>query len=292
MSEQLRDPHNNLPQSARWDAFYASVDRVLRRRPLNMRETDPTGLPQVLGWVEHGLRFVPIYKIVANTSRYPDLDSCFQAWAPRRYVQAARRRAGARPEPVDLYQVGDQFFVKDGHQRVTNARARGQMFLPARITEYFMDQVDDLDRVQRRLLLEEQRSFLDATGLGLLRPEAQLSCTALGAYASLLQLIYSSYTAGDTASAALAPEEMTFWFDEVYLPIVQLLRRHRITVLLPQHSEADLFIWAMECGQWLGKMRRCQPSACDQRVRLRSPRTCGYAALRAIAGLRRALLRG
>lgn len=290
MSEQPRDPLNNPPQRARWDELYASVDRVLRRRPLYLRDTEHAGLPQVLGRVERGQRFVPIYKIVAESSRYPDLDSCFQARAPRRYVQAARHRIAARGEPVELYQVGEQFFVKDGHQRVANARVRGQMFLPARITEYVMDSADDLGQVRRRLLLEEQRSFLESTGLGLLRPDNHITCTALGGYASLVQLIHSSYADEAAPGGALQPEELAFWFDEVYQPIVQLLRRHRITGMLPQYSETDLFIWSMECGRWLGQIVR--GSACAQRPRSHSPRTCGYGALRAVAALHRALANG
>lgn len=289
MSEQPRDPLNNPPQRARWDELYASVDRVLRRRPLYLRDTEHAGLPQVLGRVERGQRFVPIYKIVAESSRYPDLDNCFQARAPRRYAQATRQRSVARGEPVELYQVGEQFFVKDGHQRVATARMRGQMFLPARITEYFLDAADDLGRVRRRLLLEEQRGFLETTGLGLLRPEHHITCTALGGYASLFQHMHSSYTDEGAAGGALHPEEAACWFDEVYLPIVHLLRRHRITALLPQYSETDLFIWSIECSRWLGQTARGVASSCAHRPRRCSPRAGGYAALRAVAVLHRAL---
>jgi len=36
---------------------------------------------------------------------------------------------------VDLVKVGDIYFVKDGHHRISVARAQGQAFVDAQVTE-------------------------------------------------------------------------------------------------------------------------------------------------------------
>ena len=51
--------------------------------------------------------------------------------------------AGARIQdvplpPVDLIQVGDRYFVRDGHHRISVARTFGQHFIEAETTVYEM----------------------------------------------------------------------------------------------------------------------------------------------------------
>jgi hypothetical protein len=40
--------------------------------------------------------------------------------------------------PVELYKLGDAYFVKDGNHRVSVARAHGQAFIEAYVTEMDM----------------------------------------------------------------------------------------------------------------------------------------------------------
>ena len=40
--------------------------------------------------------------------------------------------------PVDLIQVGDRYFVRDGHHRISVARTLGQHFVEAEVTVYQM----------------------------------------------------------------------------------------------------------------------------------------------------------
>ena len=41
--------------------------------------------------------------------------------------------------PIDIIQVGDQFFVRDGHHRVSVARALGQVEIEAHVTVWEVD---------------------------------------------------------------------------------------------------------------------------------------------------------
>ena len=49
-------------------------------------------------------------------------------------LDLAQRRGVAIP-PIDVYRVGDLHFVKDGHHRVSVARATGQTTIEAHVTE-------------------------------------------------------------------------------------------------------------------------------------------------------------
>jgi hypothetical protein len=80
---------------------------------------------------------VPLAQIVGSENRVDDFDSAFN---PRNShnsdrwigIAAARRRGVVLP-PVELIQVGDEYYVRDGHHRVSVARAAGQADIEARI---------------------------------------------------------------------------------------------------------------------------------------------------------------
>jgi hypothetical protein len=84
-----------------------------------------------------GLRTVPIDQIRGSEGRVGDFDCDFH---PLRYhtqerwlgIAAARQRGKELP-PVALVQVGDLYFVRDGHHRISVARALGQTAIEARV---------------------------------------------------------------------------------------------------------------------------------------------------------------
>jgi hypothetical protein len=51
---------------------------------------------------------------------------------------AAARRQGRRLPPVDLIRVGDAYFVRDGHHRISVARAMWQQSIDGRVTVWEM----------------------------------------------------------------------------------------------------------------------------------------------------------
>ena len=84
-----------------------------------------------------GIRTVPISQIRGSGGRSDDFDCDFnplQDHNKRRWlsIAAARRRGKALP-PVGLVQVGDVYFVCDGHHRISVARAMGQRDIEAKV---------------------------------------------------------------------------------------------------------------------------------------------------------------
>lgn len=83
-----------------------------------------------LGFVREqhlGTRVVPVDRIVGSVDKVRDFDPQFRPRSGRsrqrweRIAEAARR--GEPLPPIDVYQVGDMYFVRDGHHRVSVFRA-------------------------------------------------------------------------------------------------------------------------------------------------------------------------
>jgi hypothetical protein len=86
-----------------------------------------------------GLQLVSIGSIVGTEGRARDFDRWFR---PRRSVDRQRwerlacaARAGQVTAPIEVYRVGSSHFVRDGHHRVSVARALGASTIDAYVTE-------------------------------------------------------------------------------------------------------------------------------------------------------------
>jgi hypothetical protein len=85
-----------------------------------------------------GMQVVPIARIRGTEGRDQDFDAAFHPLRPHnrgRWMKiAAAQQAGATLPPVDLIQVGDIYFVRDGHHRISVASALGQTEIDAEVT--------------------------------------------------------------------------------------------------------------------------------------------------------------
>jgi hypothetical protein len=81
---------------------------------------------------------VTIAQILGSEGRCGDFDRDFNPLhdhGRERWLRmAAAKRRGSPLPPVDLVQVGNLYFVQDGHHRISVARALGQRHIEARVT--------------------------------------------------------------------------------------------------------------------------------------------------------------
>ena len=76
-----------------------------------------------------GLRTIPLDSIVGTVDRTREFDRSFRPTTRRvkrrwqRIAEAIRR--GESMPPIDVYKIGDMYFVRDGHHRVSVARQLG-----------------------------------------------------------------------------------------------------------------------------------------------------------------------
>ncbi|MGP8000514.1 MAG: ParB N-terminal domain-containing protein [Streptosporangiaceae bacterium] len=86
-----------------------------------------------------GLRTIRLDRIVGTVDSTRDFDRRFRPTSNRvrerwERLALAQRRGESIP-PIDVYQVGDMYFVADGHHRVSIALATGQQTIDAYVTE-------------------------------------------------------------------------------------------------------------------------------------------------------------
>jgi hypothetical protein len=84
-----------------------------------------------------GIQVVPIRAIIGSEGRTTDFDIDFHPMneaARQRWINVAMAYLSHQPlDLVQLIQVGDAFFVRDGHHRISVSRAFGQIAIDAEV---------------------------------------------------------------------------------------------------------------------------------------------------------------
>ncbi|MBE0688235.1 MAG: universal stress protein, partial [Anaerolineaceae bacterium] len=146
------------------------------------------------GQVERGREEIPLDKIIGSVGRYSDFTRDFlprkssdsQRWVS---VKVATESLMGVP-PIEVYKVGDYYFVRDGNHRVSIARQNGQSHIEAYITEVVtrVPLTGDVD-LDNLIIKEEYANFLDITQLDKHIPDLELDVTEPGGYEKLLDHI-------------------------------------------------------------------------------------------------------
>lgn len=276
---------------ARWRAFWNDVSAYLARRPNELLSFDAvrSSLP-IYGQSYRGVQEVPVAKIVGTTTnRYADFDRAFlpaQARTKSRWkkIDELRMRDVNLP-PIQLYQVGEVYFVRDGHHRVSVARQMGQDYIDAEVIEMQTRAplTTDVKRLDPSNLeaLGEYASFLEKTQLDKLRPDVNIDFSQPGGYARLLEhIVVHQYFLGlDYQRDVTWEEAVADWYDFVYMPIVNLIRERNTLREFPGRTEADLYLWITD-HHWSLTQQEMQnhkydvgfEEAADDMVKKHSPR--------------------
>jgi hypothetical protein len=241
-------------ESARRRAFIRAIASWLRRsdNALLAFEEMRRGI-RANAQRDRGMRAVEIERIVGSVGRYRDFDRAFlprQARTRDRWESVDRaHREGTEVPPIELYQIGEVYFVKDGNHRVSVARDRGQQFIDAHVIEVSapapVTTVDDLlDWIRD----QDAITFYEKTDLLGLRPGARIDLTLPGQYEKLLEHISTHrwYLGTEQNREISYPEAVTSWYDRVYLPTIEAIRRTNALRDFPHRTEADLYLWTTE----------------------------------------------
>lgn len=202
---------------------------------------------------------VSLNKIVGSVGRYHDFTRQF---LPRSRVSSERwarldaaLNSLANIPPVELYKIGDVYFVRDGNHRISVARANRLKTIEAYVTELESPvplTLSDFER-DRWIIKTEYADFLDRTRLDILRPGADLLLTAPGRYGTILEHIdvhgyfQNQEMARQNRDERLSYEDQVMsWYDSVYIPVVEAVRRFDLLREFRSRTEADLYLWISE----------------------------------------------
>lgn len=208
-----------------------------------------------------GLRQVEVEKIIGSVGRYRDFDRIFlpvQKRTRSRWVSVDKAHYEQIPlPPVDLYKIGEVYFVKDGNHRVSVARQRGQEFVDAYIIEIDIPVNISLETSMKDLdLKQENAEFILKSGINKLRPEVNINATLPGIYTRMLEHIdVHRWYLGESSESDISYEEaVTSWYDSVYSPVVDIITENDLLDIFPNICEADLYVWILEYAGYLRQL--------------------------------------
>lgn len=207
-----------------------------------------------------GMQSVPVSQIVGSMDRFRDFDRTF---LPRKKATQGRwtriDRAfyeDVRLPPIQLYKVGDIYFVKDGNHRVSVARERDVEFIDAEVIEGHVRVPLDSSMSPQELLLQvEYAEFLRHTDLDLLEPDHDIRPTALGRYEEIWGHIegHREWLSAIWHREATVHEAVKDWYKYIYMPIIQIVRDRGVLDAFPRLTEADIYLWVMRHRAELGE---------------------------------------
>ena len=241
-------------RSARSKANMQEIAARLRGKPVTLLSFDETRQQlkaQVMG--RKVLKDIPLDAIIGSVNRYEDFTRDF---LPRKAIDA-KRWAGVKAAsyqqlglpPIEAYQIGEVFFVSDGNHRVSVAKEVGAKNIQGYVTEISTRVPLTPDTDPNDLIIKsEYVDFLIHTQLDRIRPGADLTVTAPGQYPLVEEHIsVHRYYMGLNQKREIPFEEaVADWYDEVYLPVIQIICELGLPRDFPNRTNADLYLWIAE----------------------------------------------
>ena len=177
-----------------------------------------------------GLQTIDLDSIVGTVDRGREFDRSFRPTSGRvrprwERINTAQRKGQEMP-PIDVYRIGELHFVKDGHHRVSVARALGFGVIDAYVTEIVTELGAGREiRMSDLALKSHQRLFFERVPLPA-DARAEIKLSDEWRYAALGEAIEAwgfrvSQDRGELLSRSEVAEQ---WYDEEYRPVVEMLR--------------------------------------------------------------------
>jgi hypothetical protein len=223
--------------------------RWLRREPGDIDHILPFDeVVAALGRLEQrddGLQVIPLDAIVGTVDRMKGFDRHFRPTTPQvrarwERIAAAMRRGDPMP-PIDVYRVGEVYFVKDGHHRVSVSRALGRHDIDARVTEVVTRVGAGRDLLRADLPLKShERVFFERVPLPAAARERVRPADPWD-FARLAESIEAwGWRWTQEHERLMDRRELARrWYEEEYLPVVTLLRD---AGMLGRGTEADAYM--------------------------------------------------
>ena len=229
-----------LPSAdAQFDFNRARRRRALARLANRLRRDDDVNhiLPfeevaRALGRIGErrlGEQLITLDSIVGTVDRSREFDRSFRPTSTRvrerwQRINLAQRKGEPMP-PIDVYRIGELHFVKDGHHRVSVARALGHKDISAYVTEVLTQLGAGSDiRLKDLPLKGHERLFFERVPLP---PDARerIHLSDEWRYAALAEAVEAwGFRAIQARREPMSRQEVAeAWFHDEYEPVVEML---------------------------------------------------------------------
>jgi uncharacterized ParB-like nuclease family protein len=246
---------------ARRKILYQELIRFFKKCPVDLLSFEDVRSGLRLGQkFDCGWQEIPLDRIRGSVGRYDDFTSAFlprkrhmrQRWEQ---VEVAMR-AGKTP-PIEVYQVGESYFVLDGNHRVSVASQLGLETIEAYVCEFLtpvgLSPEADIDEL---LIKSEQVDFLEKIGRAAPPAVREIVFTCPECYSELVDMI-ETYRQGleEANKKPISFEEaVSAWYEEVYDPCIEIIQKTNLLARFSNRTETDLFVWAWKNNKRLEEL--------------------------------------
>ena len=213
--------------------------------------------------VYRGSQAVPIKLIVGSEGRYHDFNKYFlpkrehlrQRW---QRVDEAHIKDVILP-PIQLYEIGGVYFVRDGNHRVSVAKTQNVEFIDADVTslatEINIKPSMTTDDLREALVLYEKNIFYEKTDFGKLTNYWNLDFSAAGRYDVIYNhiLVHKYYLNENKEEEIPFCDALVSWYNNVYNPVITIIREQWLLANFVGRTEADLYVWIIKHWDFLKK---------------------------------------
>jgi hypothetical protein len=210
-----------------------------------------------------GMRMVPINLIVGSEGRYRDFNKFFLPNADHlkarwTRVDEARIRDIILP-PIQLYEIGGVYFVRDGNHRVSVARTQGVEIIDAEVTslstEIAITPAMTADDLRVAVIQYEKKMFYEKTRFADITGCQDLDFSNTGQYDVIYNHILGhKYFMNQNVAGEIPFEEaMISWYTRVYEPIISIIKKEWLLVKFPGRTASDLYVWLVKHWDFLKK---------------------------------------
>ena len=259
MSDQISEQARADFQRARFKAFINRVWGTLSGQPSTLLSYDEIKEKLHIGGpIYRGVKTVRLDQIAGSLNRYHEFDRVFLPASDKLAARWQRVSSAFYEEislpPVVLYKVGQVYFVVDGHHRVSVAREQGQLYIEGEVRECATRvNITPTIKPEDLEILGNKVRFLERTSLDSLKPDANIKLTIPDGFDRMLEHIaVHRYFMGIDWKRDISEEEaIAHWYDNVYMPVIHVIRDTDILKEFPTKTEGDLYLWVLDHQRYL-----------------------------------------
>ncbi len=232
---------------------------------LNPNETQLLSFTDIKKWLKPkneiyvGMKEILVDHIVGSEGRYHDFDNHFfpknlhlkNRW---KSIDAARLTDVILP-PIKLYEIGGLYFVRDGNHRVSVARTQGMAYIDAEVislqSEIKLKAGMSKQQIFNKVIDYEKRVFYAETAFGDITDFWNLDFTSSGQYDVIYNHIQVHKNYKSEGQEIDNVEAVLSWYNEVYLPVITILKKESIMKKFKKRTDGDMYVWLIKYWQEL-----------------------------------------
>jgi hypothetical protein len=245
------DAEADFLRARRLQVIAAMGARVMLKESGDLKALSFQEVVDALGLVDEvslGVRVIPVEQIVGSVDKVRDFDPKFRPRSGRnrqrfeRIAEAARR--GEPLAPIDVYQIGEMYFVRDGHHRVAVHRSLGLSMIEADVRlVHTLVEPDDVRAHSDLAARELRKLFVQRVPLSRSARQA-VRLTRAEQYPFLAEMVEAwsarlMFREGEVLNRVRASHR---WYTEEFVPVTTLI--HDGGLRGKDETLADAYMWA------------------------------------------------